>query len=177
MGNSISVPDDALWAMCNIVAYFVQRQQIVVQAMAELAPPLLKHAQIDKFLGIDIDEAVGAFYKADKYPEQFGVWNKVWKYRRHGIGCELVHIHTGEPIEWDAVHVLTFDVRWFGIHLDWRIDHQCDNPDIVIYTKWLSDTNSSFIPLDYLVSIGFLYWEPMYNGLTINLSYFAERQS
>lgn len=131
------------------LAYFIERQRLVAQAMTEL--------------GLDLNE-VGKFKAAawasgrkskkneaqniianienieNPYTRQLfevvkrasardlsqsGIWrdgeNNVWRYFLHGGGCRLTNTKTKEPIDWDCPDVNSYDRYKFFYHLEWQL--------------------------------------------------------
>lgn len=133
------IPDEVVEALLHLMEHFIERQQIVVRIMVLLRPELIRRYGIDKLLGIDIEPNLRALQIAQDKLEDFrmifdGVWKDEWRWRLHGIGCQLTNIHTGEPFNWDSVH--PYDLEYFWQHLDWRIRHEPTDLSIQTYLKW-----------------------------------------
>ena len=133
---------DAIHTLRNLIAYFIERQRLVVLAMVELAPAFLTVDNPNR-LPIDLAPYLDAFdarRAAMTDPDELhqGIWKHDWRYLIHGIGCKLTHIHTGEPVEWDAPDPLAFRFDWFWQHLAWRIDHEAGDPYVARCAPWWS---------------------------------------
>jgi hypothetical protein len=120
------------WIMKNLMCYFIERQRIVCLAMLDLDPYALK-AGGDTLFGIAISPYIDA--SANFRSENRGIWKNEWKYRLHGIGCELVNIHTGEPLEWDAPDPDSFEFSWFWEHLGWRLKQDLSDPVVLLLSQ------------------------------------------
>jgi hypothetical protein len=104
-----AIMDELSSSTLRLVHRFVTRQEVVAQAISELRPDWRKRPEVP-FVG----------YWGE---------NNEWKYRLHGVGCELTHIETGEPLEWDVYGLTTFDHFWFAYYVQWLFDAEPDNPD------------------------------------------------
>jgi hypothetical protein len=98
------------------LAHFVARQQMVIRAVIELGVR-------PETLG----QGVGAW--RDKTP-QVGTWGDEWEFFFHGGGCELRHVHTGEPIDWNGPDPLAFGRMSFLHHLEWRLESESGLPEL-----------------------------------------------
>jgi hypothetical protein len=98
------------------LAHFVGRQQMVVRAVIEqgVSPQAL---------------AGGVVAWRDKTP-QVGRWGDDWEFFFHGGGCELRHLRTGEPIDWNGPDPLAFG--WMSVlhHLEWRLVNEPGLPEL-----------------------------------------------
>jgi len=140
--------DDLVSEILEAIAHFVERQQLVVQAVRDL----------------DIDiEATGRWGSAiwcrqgDQRPsrplsasasdEARSMWEAIqrartrravtqqgswgdsgeWVYFLHGKGCMLRNIATGEMIGWNCPNARAFDPYFFLEHLRWRLETEEGN--------------------------------------------------
>jgi hypothetical protein len=143
--------DEILENLENLVAYFIQRQHLVVLAMLDIHPRALRNSN-NRILGIDLEP----YLKIDRekfnwirYSEDErikhslfrGIWKNDWEFFRHGIGCQLIHLWTDEPIEWDAPDPYAIDVYWFSNHLAWRLKHEASDPYVSQCQQWLKEVD------------------------------------
>jgi hypothetical protein len=93
------------------IAHFWSREQLVLRAIVDQG---VSPAELPK--------GVSAWH--DKTPQQ-GKWGTEWGFMFHGGGCELKHIQTGEPIDWNGPNPEGFSPLSFIHHLKWRLaqDH------------------------------------------------------
>ncbi|MBP8002268.1 MAG: hypothetical protein KA314_14375 [Chloroflexi bacterium] len=130
------------------IHYFVERQQLVVQAMTDMkldinaigkfgalgwvsgAASENGQKPVDRFEYEPVNEIEKEIYAILRYSEEIrvprkGVWNdqtgQVWNYTLHGGGCLLVNSETQEPIDWDCPNQKAFDEFFFNTHLAWRL--------------------------------------------------------
>lgn len=130
------------------VLYFVERQQLVVQAMLDMkldinaigkfgalgwAPSASSESgqkPLDRFDKELANEHEREIYDILKCSEEIrvprkGVWKDKsgheWNYILHGGGCLLINPETQEPIDWDCPNPKAFDAFFFTAHLDWRL--------------------------------------------------------
>jgi hypothetical protein len=98
------------------LAHFIGRQQMVVRAVIEqgVSPEAL---------------AGGVVAWWDKTP-QVGRWGEDWEFFFHGGGCELRHLRTGEPIDWNGPDPLAFGWMSFPHHLEWRLANESGLPEL-----------------------------------------------
>jgi hypothetical protein len=141
--------DEFLVTLENLVAYFVQRQRIVVLAMLDIHPTVLGHTA-QRLLGINLevyqkvhrekrnslartkdDNAIRSLFD--------GVWKNEWQFFRHGGGCKLTHLRTGEPIEWDAPDPQAITTHRFLDNLAWRLNNDMDDPFVSRCQQWLEE--------------------------------------
>src|SRR5688572_17128800 len=116
------------------LAYFIERQKLVAQAMTDLDLDLnevgefgpiawASNSESDKLGAADkIKREIAkandprtkkmlqlALRASERELTQSGVWhdreNSEWRYFLHGSGCRLTHTQTGEPIDWDCPDV------------------------------------------------------------------------
>ena len=151
---SSSIEPDKMFQ--NLIAYYIQRQQLVVLAMLDLHPTALKMGG-DTILGIDLDPYLEMYGAKQEFMKDTtllskGIWKQTWKYRIHGIGCQLTHWYTGEPIEWDAPDPNAFRFEWFYYHLEWRIEHEADDIYVGLYHNWRDMQSSDFDLENYLLN-------------------------
>jgi hypothetical protein len=103
---------------------YIDRQQIVYRALSHLRPDLLMIAEAqsrEKKL-----EGLRLMVNYKNVPSS-GTWIDLeggdWDYFVHGLGCRLISLVDGEPLEWDAPDVNSFDDEWFLNWAKWRIKH------------------------------------------------------
>jgi len=135
------------------VRYFVERQQLVVQAMLDMKLDIdvigrfgalswilsrsSENGQkpLDGFGNEPANEHEKEIYEILKRSAEIrvprkGEWKdksgQEWNYILHGNGCLLVNPETEEPIDWDCPNPKAFDIFFFRRHLDWRLK-QGDN--------------------------------------------------
>jgi len=132
------------------LAYFIERQKLVAQAMTELGLDLNEVGEFgpiawasspesDKLSAQDkIKREIAkandprtqkmlqlALRATERALPQGGVWcdgeNNKWRYFLHGSGCRLTSVKTGEPIDWDCLDVNKYDKWKFMFHLMWQL--------------------------------------------------------
>jgi len=132
------------------LAYFIERQKLVAQAMIELGLDLDEVGEFGAFAWASNPEAEKlsaqdkitqeiakandprtrkmlqlALRASERTLPQSGVWrngeNSEWRYFLHGSGCRLTNIQTGEPIDWDCPDVNKYDKWKFMFHLMWQL--------------------------------------------------------
>ena len=103
-----------------LIAEYVGRQELVLDVMRDYRPDWLAKDRAERQR---IQEGM-------KRPPSSGRWDadRDWRFWFHGIGCQLVHTVTREPIEWDLTTdedgnplVSSFDGGWFLNWLQWRV--------------------------------------------------------
>jgi len=159
------VPFEIRVALVNLIFDYVQRQQLVVQAMVHFRPDLIRGLEIDKILGINLEEEYKFFLEHYLGNDAIfnGIWRDEWQYYLHGYGCKLTNLKTKEPLEWDAGHPQSFYLGWFATHLEWRIQQNFSNEYIKICYIWLQ-SNALQDALDKLIEDGVLQNQPEYSG-------------
>lgn len=134
----------------NALAYFIERQKLVAQAMMELGLDLNEvgefgpvawasnpqseniNAQdvVNKEIAKSADPYIQkmlqlALRATERKLSQSGIWydneKNEWKYFLHGSGCRLTNVKTGEPIDWDCPDVNRYDTWKFMFHLMWQL--------------------------------------------------------
>jgi hypothetical protein len=132
--------DDLINLFQNLIVYYLERQKLVVLAMIDVQPLVLTMKGAD-IPAIDLQPYIDRVRHkdADGTRLYFGVWKNDWKYRLHGIGCELIHIQTKEPLEWDAPNSEKFRFEWFWEHLLWRSRYETDDPFVSKIIIWMKD--------------------------------------
>jgi len=135
------------------VHYFVERQQLVVQAMTDMkldinaigkfgalgwvssASSENELSRLDKFEQEPTNEFEKEIYAVLRHSEEIrvprkGVWKdqsgQEWNYILHGGGCLLINSETQEPIDWDCPNPSAFDEFFFNTHLEWRLKQDDD---------------------------------------------------
>jgi hypothetical protein len=147
--NTKNLAKDELY---KAILYFIERQQLVVQAMLEMKLDLNaigKFASLgwvssvsssngqkpidDMFSSQPTAEIEQELYNVLKYAEEIkvqreGIWKdelgQEWNYFLHGRGCLLIHPETKEPIDWDCPNSKAFDDSFFYTHLDWQFSQR-----------------------------------------------------
>jgi uncharacterized protein DUF6896 len=156
------------------IVYYIERQQLVVQAMLDLKLDINligkfgalawsydesssenSLSQIDSLLQHTFDEHQREILYARKYAiegkvSRKGVWKdrtgQEWSYQLHGGGCLLQNMLTQEPLDWDCPNPKAFDIFFFSRHLGWRlITSQMD--DSLIYLRKLQIEHDSIYSL------------------------------
>jgi hypothetical protein len=157
------------------IAYFIERQQLVVQAMLDLKLDLdaigkfgasgwVSSASsndgkslLDTFSQEPINDRQRELFNAVKYAEEMkvpglGSWRDKsgveWKYLLHGAGCSLKNVQTNEPLDWDCPNPKAFDKLFFYQHLEWRVNAQQDENAL----KWMKELLGEFESLRLLVN-------------------------
>ncbi len=99
--------------MIEYIKLFLNRKQLVIQALLDIAPGILTSTGLIKREDVP--------RKPRTRKSDVGSWgeNEEWEYFRHGLGCLLIHTVTKERIEWDASNESTFDRYWFSNWLYW----------------------------------------------------------
>ena len=129
----------------DAIAYFIERQKLVAQAMIDMGLDLeevgeygslvwssnenVADAQLLEDDALEDEQlrkifAIAKRARARRLPQK-GIWkdknNDEWKYFLHGGGCLLTNVHTGERINWNCPNVLAFDLWFFLDHLEWQL--------------------------------------------------------
>jgi hypothetical protein len=157
------------------IAYFIERQQLVVQAMLDLkldlnaigkfgaygwvssASSIDGKRNLDMFSQELINERQRELFNSVKYAEKMkvpglGSWRDKsgveWKYLLHGAGCSLENVLTNEPLDWDCPNPKAFDKFFFYRHLEWRVNAQQDENAL----KWMKELLGEFDSLRLLVN-------------------------
>lgn len=151
------------------IAYFVERQQLVAQAMRDLGLDLEEVAKWGTaawFSGQGTHEPHLYEGASDEEQELYnimmrarvrelpptGFWGDKdeWEYFLHGNGCRLRNVNTGEPINWNCPNILAFDPYFFLHHLEWRIESRYREDELYHTRRWIeqhSDGLQSIITL------------------------------
>lgn len=117
-------------AVYTLVKIYVQRQQLVLDAMRDVRPDLLTEtARKQQRLRSSLANSRG-----------YWGMNKEWVYQIHGRGCDLTHTITQEPISWNDPDITNFDPNWFVNWLDWLIS-QPNNENLSIIKAYLEECN------------------------------------
>jgi hypothetical protein len=171
------------------VAYFIKRQQFVVQVIKDLdIDPIdmgrwgsgiwtqqgKQHPSPN--LSAPTSDAATAVWEAierarsRRAVNQTGKWGKSeeWDYFLHGKGCMLRNSLTGEEIDWDCPNPQRFNRYFFLEHLRWRIKMEKDNL-IQIRKKAENSPNG----LDFIIQA----LEEMVEAGLINRDYTLPNQS
>lgn len=169
------------------VLYFVERQQLVVQAMLDMKLDINAIGKfgalgwassastgngqkpLERFEREPANEHEREIYDILKRSEEIrvprkGVWKdksgQAWNYILHGGGCLLENPETQEPIDWDCPNPRAFDDFFFTRHLDWRLK-QGDNE--LKHVEELQDEIEAMF--SELVKNGLIKEHPMFMGL------------
>ena len=140
------------------IAFFIERQQLVAQAMLDLGLDLqfvsrfgalgwitsdshtVKHVDKSRDL-VDLHEAADTMHVP-----QSGVWRdgdqNEWRYFLHGGGCLLTNRITKEPIDWDCPNRLAFDSGFFCRHLAWQLKAPNRQDKLKHTRNWVQELNS-----------------------------------
>jgi hypothetical protein len=127
----------------NALAYFIERQKLVAQAMMELGLDLQEVAEFKALawasgkksdIALNIEEIEDPYTRkiyrvakraSERNLSQSGIWRdgkkNEWRYFLHGGGCRLTNSATGEPIDWNCSNVMLYDKYFFIRHLNWQI--------------------------------------------------------
>lgn len=173
------------------IRYFVERQQLVVQAMlamkldinaigkfgalgwASSASSENGQKPSERFEKEPADDHERKLYNILKRSEEIrvprkGIWKEksgqVWNYVLHGGGCLLENPETQEPIDWDCPNPKAFDDFFFIRHLDWRLKQGDD--ELRYIHEFHNEVQSIFIEL---VHDGLIQEHPMPMGLVYTL--------
>lgn len=161
------------------IVYYIERQQLVVQAMLDLKLDInaigkfgalawgydelsneSSLAEIDRLLQNTFNEHKREVLSARKYAMEIkvsrkGVWRDVtyqdWNYHLHGGGCLLQNIQTQEPLDWDCPNPKAFDSYFFARHLDWRLNTNQADEDISNLRELLVEHDSVYSLTDMLI--------------------------
>ncbi len=132
--------------LLQAIAYFIERQHLVAQAMIEMGLDL---EEVGKYgavawissSGVDASELdqlddsatdqrtremIEVMRRAqERQLSQKGTWrdkdDSEWIYSLHGAGCSLINPLTTETIDCDCPNVLAFDLYFFFRHLEWQL--------------------------------------------------------
>ena len=127
--------------------YLHRRRETVIVALVEMRPDLLRQENVEQLFDLpDLDQRIANFVSRYNRGEVAfrGIWRDVWDYRLHGIGCEMRHRQTGEYLDWDINNPNTFYTSEMDNHLQWRMTHQPDDPDISRYMQWVERLHGDF---------------------------------
>ena len=127
----------------NALAYFIERQKLVAQAMMELGLDLQEVAEFKALawasgkksdIALNIEEIEDPYARkiyqvakraSERNISQSGIWkdseNNEWRYFLHGGGCCLTNLQTDEPIDWDCPDTNSYDRYKFFYHLEWQL--------------------------------------------------------
>jgi hypothetical protein len=135
--------------LLDAITYYIDRQKIVAQALTDLGFDITTNWS---FTDANDEQAINAIQKwvarRKEIPSR-GVWidqeNNQWDYYLHGAGCTLTNQKTGEPIEWDAPKLNSFDSFFFFPSIFWQF-HAKDRYDKVGRLKaWLTGNMEQLI--------------------------------
>jgi hypothetical protein len=145
----MNVPDNRILVVGQklVKFYLTRRGNTVVQALIELRPDLIvQHNLQDTFpvhnLAHKVQEFITKYNKSEVLFE--GIWRKEWRYRLHGIGCELNHLHSEEHFDWDISNPSLFYIGVFQSHIKWRCQNHITDENIRIFLQWLDVDDNNF---------------------------------
>jgi hypothetical protein len=118
--NRLADQDPILVELYSAIAHFYGQQQLVIRAILDL--------------GI-IPSSLRGVSNWQTKVEQRGLWGKDWEYFFHGGGCQIIHLITGEPINWEGPDPAAFSIPSFTQHLEWRIEQGAPLPMLVAYMQ------------------------------------------
>ena len=150
------------------IAYFIERQHLVAQAMLDLGLDL---KEVDKYgpvawasaeSGNDFncdeldseDERTKEILEVRKRAQanqvsQLGTWRDStgteWRYFLHGPGCLLTNTHTHEKINWNCPNALSFDPYFFLDHLEWQLASSKRRHNLKTLQSWIGEKGSSTV--------------------------------
>ncbi len=102
----------------RLIKLFIQRLRVLQNAIWDLHPRLiLRQKNITN--PRERAEFIKNYWRTTK---GIGIWQNEWKYRVHGAGCQLINIHSGEPLHWDIGHRNRFDKSWFVDYVVWILN-------------------------------------------------------
>ena len=119
----------------KLLAKFVDRQSIVLEAMRDLRPDLIMPIEEQ-----GTPELWSQLKRKYAQKDGRGYWgdNDEWVYRLHGIGCHLTHTITGELIGWDVnANMDAFDPHWFIDWVYWLIGYDSESQEVLWLKKEL----------------------------------------
>jgi hypothetical protein len=151
------------------LAYFMERQKLVAQAMTELGLDLnevgefgpiawASNPAVDQLSAQDkIKREIAkandaqiqkmlqlALRASERALPQSGIWqdreNNEWRYFLHGSGCRLTNVKTGEPIDWDCPDVNKYDKWKFMFHLMWQLSSSEREGKLISTDLWLRNS-------------------------------------
>jgi hypothetical protein len=131
--------DDFRQYIIDSILFYIERQKYVPKALLDISPRHLLMVNDENFRKILqpyielYDEKINTLNQSNL---QTGIWNE-WRYWIHGIGCRLTHLHTQEPLEWDAPDVNGFRFEWFWAHFLWRRENH--KQDTLVEKYWSSE--------------------------------------
>jgi hypothetical protein len=149
------------------VAYFIERQKLVAQAMTEFGLDLNEVGEFGAFAWVSNPEADQQSSEEKIKQEiakandpriqkmlqvtlrsvgralpQSGIWrdreNNEWRYFLHGSGCRLTNVNTGEPIDWDCPDISKYDKWKFMFHLMWQLSSLERGGKLISTHNWIS---------------------------------------
>jgi|GEM_PF-2370496 len=144
---------------------FVRRLPIVQEAIYQLHIGVIWEVENeDKEITV---ESLNTLKQAMKSaPPSSGIWKTYWRYSIHGRGCRLIHLETGEPLDWDHGHKRSFDFYFFMTWLKWRFNFDIHNSSIMYLKNHLVDLEYDTIRKKIIPVTEYLCFE----GKLINLN-------
>jgi hypothetical protein len=148
--------------LLQAIAYFIERQQLVAQAMVEMGLDLdevgrykavawVSYENADTFRLDQLreeatDEQTLELIEVAKRAQargvpQKGTWqdkhSNEWEYYLHGGGCSLLNRRTKETIDWDCPNPLAFDPFFFYRHLEWQLSSPERRDGLLNTQQWV----------------------------------------
>lgn len=153
-------------AFLILVQRFAERQKLVYAVMEELRPDKLLFVRMYEQPGEPTEEELN-FYQhfalryAGAPPNGYWGKNNEWRYFFHGGGCRLIHVVTGEPIDWEAPDVNRLDRFFFADYLKWVFRQNTTDPAAALLRAAYADYNGkvkqfAYSILEQLVRAGYL---------------------
>ena len=123
----------------ELIKEFVGRLGIVQEAVFHLHPFIMWKTWNKKKSRTPQEKAT--FMKKTHNMPWSGIWKNIWTFRVRPLGCELRHIHNGEPLRWDVGERNGFDKYWFIHWLEWRLKNKEVNISVLYMKKNIEVTN------------------------------------
>lgn len=131
-------------AAINTLTYYQQRQQLAVDAMADLRPDFIVQVAQDPYTMPDAADRLKKLYQhLDNLPVpgskiQTGKWRDIWEYDIRYATCTLSHPTTEEIIRWSTADVFTVDYHGYIQHLLWRFQTNSQESDLQLLYQWMA---------------------------------------
>lgn len=145
-----TVPEQVSQAVQNLIVHYKERQQIVIAAMVELRPDIVKVRADERFMDPGVISRLRALiansendFKGWSFVK--GTWgNDSWNYDLGHTRLTIMNKATGEPLTWAASDPLAIEVDGFRQHLKWRIENQSDEENIKTCTDWYKTQTQTY---------------------------------
>jgi DNA-directed RNA polymerase subunit L len=150
--NIIDDLKEVIQAFQDLMEDYHDRQDIAVQAMVELRPDFIIEAAENPFTLPETAQNLKILYRhLDSKPKrgsniQSGQWNEIWEYDIRYGSCSLVNISTREPIRWSISDPNNIDYHGFVNHLQWRLETDTENNNILSILQWINDQDFGISP-------------------------------